>query len=141
MHNPVRTITPSAFEVLKKAQQDAEVYMNPYVTPEHVLFQMEESGILRHSLEMASLSQVYFRERLGLFLSMLACDEHGQQLEVSSILGRALEAAADIAASDLCPVDIPHLLIGISEQADSLAGYLLRKNPEVINGFRVNSSS
>ncbi len=135
-----RTITRSAFDVLELARQDAEMYLNPYVTPEHVLFQMEASGLLKEYLERTGKGQCYFRERLGFFISSLSSVplSENYRAEISSSLRHVIESAIEEANEEEgVPVDIPHLLAGIAQQRDSLAGYLLRKTPEVLQGFGV----
>lgn len=133
--NNGRTITRSAYDVLELARQDAEMYLNPYVTPEHVLFQVESSGIFKHILEHNSMNPFFFRERLGLFLSSLSSVQLTPEYapRISDSLRFAIEMAIeDVAAGNDNPIGVPQLLIGISQLKDSLAGYLLRKYPEVI---------
>ena len=138
--NNGRTITRSAYDVLELARQDAEMYLNPYVTPEHVLFQVESSGIFKHILEQNSMNPFFFRERLGLFLSSLSSVQLTPEYapRISDSLRFAIEMAIeDVAAGNDNPIGVPQLLIGISQLKDSLAGYLLRKYPEVIQDARV----
>lgn len=138
--NNGRTITRSAYDVLELARQDAEMYLNPYVTPEHVLFQVESSGIFKPILEQNSMNPFFFRERLGLFLSSLSSVQLTPEYapRVSDSLRFAIEMAIeDVAAGNDNPIGVPQLLIGISQLKDSLAGYLLRKYPEVIQDARV----
>ena len=135
-----RTITQSAFDVLESAKKDAEKSHNPYVTPEHVLFQIEASGLLKDYLESSGKNQSYFRDRLRFFFSSLGAMRatEPESAEISQSLRRVLESAIVIAnEEEEVPVGIPHLLMGIAQQPDSLAGYLLRNNPEVLKGFGV----
>ena len=87
------TITRPAFDVLEKARQDAELYLNPYVTPEHVLFQMESAGVL---------GPFYFRERLGLFISALGSVELTSEYspQISDNLRFAIEYAIEEAVRE-----------------------------------------
>lgn len=132
-------VTRPAYAVLDGALRDARTYCNPYLTPEHVLFQMETEGIFSASLEKRALGQSYFRDRLGLFLSSLTSwTGTDEAVRMSDSLETALDDAV-LAAGDRedIPIDIPHLLFGIAGIKDSLAGYLLRKNPEVLEDFGV----
>lgn len=138
----IRTITRSAFEVLEKARQDAELYLNPYVTPEHVLFQMESTGALHQVQGYNALAPFYFRERLGLFISSLDSVELTCEYapKISDNLRFAIESAIDEAEKEGGrPVGVPQLLYGIACLKDSLAGFLLRNHPEVLHGLGVYS--
>lgn len=138
---PKRAITHSAFDVLELAKQDAEIYLNPFVTPEHVLFQIEASGLLREQLKSSGKSQCYFRERLGFFMSSLASKPSfgNHAVKISHPLRNVIESAIEEAnVAEGIPVDIPHLLLGIALQRDSFAGYLLRKSPEVLASFGIS---
>ena len=138
------TITRPAFDVLEKARQDAELYLNPYVTPEHVLFQMESAGVLNQVWEYNTLEPFYFRERLGLFISALGSVELTSEYspQISDNLRFAIEYAIEEAVREGGkPVGLHHLLLGMACQKDSLAGFLLRKHPEVLQGFGVSFPS
>lgn len=139
-HN--RIISRTAFEVLEMARLDAVMYRNPYITPEHVLFQMEGAGVLKEAMEKASMKPTFFRESLGLFISYLSTTDPAEDYDVklSKPLREALKDAIDAAGCDGGqPVTIFHLLWGISGLDNSLAGYLLRQHPEVLDGFGVSS--
>ena len=137
-----RTITRSAFDVLEKARRNAELYQNSYVTPEHVLYQIESCGLLPNTYEDNGMSSFFFRERLGLFLSSLISAEPPSKnaVKISDNLRFAIEIAIDKAKEEGGEsVGVPHLLFGLACQENSLAGFLLRKHPEVLQGFGVNS--
>lgn len=138
LHN--RTISRIAFEVLEKARLDAVIYRNPYITPEHVLFQMEGAGVLKEVMAKASMKPTFFRESLGVFLSYLSTTNSTDDyvVKLSKSLRTALKDAIYAAECDGGkPITIFHLLLGISGLDNSLAGYLLRKHPEVLDGFGV----
>ena len=136
-----RTITRPAFDVLEMARQDAVLNLNPYVTPEHVLFQMESAGVLNQVWKYNKLDSFYLRERLGLFISALGSVELTPEYspQISDNLRFAIECAAEDAIREGGdPVGVQHLLWGIACQKDSLAGFLLRKHPEFLYGFGLN---
>ena len=133
-----RTISRSVFDVLEKARLDAVMYHNPYITPEHVLFQMESSGMLRDAMEKASMEPTFFRERLGFFLSFLSGtdSEASNTIRLSRPLCIALEDAIDAAEREEDKtLTIFHLLWVISGLDNTLSGYLLRKHPEILDSF------
>ena len=131
-----RIIEQSAFDVLEKARQKAERHSNAYITPEHVLFQIEASGLLSEVLCDNHMSPSYFRERLHLFLSSLRSVDltDSSSIQVADNLRFAIDSAfnfADIRGENI--ITIPHLLVGIAELKDSLAGYLLSNNSTIVH--------
>lgn len=135
-----RMITRPVFDVLDGALKDARTYGNPYLTPEHILFQMETERSMQAVLKKNSLGSSFFRDRLGLFISSLpsARPDPGYAVQLSDSIKAALEDASVAAGDDDgAAIDIPHLLFGIAGQRESLAGYLLRKNPGVLMDFGV----
>lgn len=133
-----KAITRPAFDVLEMATRTAELYLNPYVTPEHVLFQMESAGVLDQMCEHNTMDPFYFRERLGLFIIALGSVEQMSEYspQISDNLRYAIEYAIEEAEREgEKPVGLRHLLWGIACQKDSLAGFLLRKHPEVFQGL------
>lgn len=129
-----RAITRSAYNVLVLAKRDAEIYRNPYITPEHVLFQMENLGLLKNNLIAHGKSPIFFRERLGLFLSMLTSVDQATAYSVkySSALDKVLHDAIALAENDRKPLGIGHLLFSMAGINNSLAAYLVMKNFEII---------
>lgn len=130
-----RIIEQSAFDILELARQKAEQEFNSYITPEHVLFQIEASGLLTRVLCDNHLSPYYFRDRLNLFLGSLkptnATDT--SSVQIADNLRFAIDSACDFA--DLRGdnvITIPHLLVGIAGLKDSLAGYLLSNNSAIL---------
>ena len=132
-------ITRSAYDVLESARKDAELNKTPYITPEHVLYQIESAGALDVVLSHNSMAPCFFRERLEFFLSSLISVESTS--DYSLLVSDSLRYAIEVASYEGSPVGIPQLLIGISQLNDSLAGYLLRKYPKIINDFGVSICS
>ena len=134
-------ITSTAFNVLDLARKDAQMYRNPYITPEHVLFQMESSGLLEEKLLSKGKSPSFFRERLGLFLSSLSTVDLTREYSVkySTSLRNMLQDAISFALQDKKPVGIGHLLFSMAGVSDSLAGYLVQNNIDVIRDVVVPS--
>ena len=128
------TITSSACKVLDLARKDAQMYRNPFITPEHVLFQIESSGLMEKNLVCSGISASFFRERLGLFLSSLSTVEPGREytLKCSTALRQVLQDAVSFARRDNTPLGICHLLFSMAGVNDSLAGYLILNNIDVV---------
>lgn len=133
-----KIIEQSAFDVLEMARHSAEQHLNTYVTPEHVLFQVEASGLLLRVLNDNQMSPFYFRDRLNLFLNSLKskqpADDH--PIQVADNLRFAIDSAfsfADVQGENI--ITITHLLVGIAGLKDSLAGYLLSNNTEILHGL------
>ena len=152
------SITPAAFQVLDRAREDAQMYRNPYITPEHVLFQMESSGLLEENLLSNGKSPSFFRERLGLFLSSLSTVDLSREYAVkystalrnvlqdaisfakySTALRHVLQDAISFAERDKKPVGIGHLLFSMAGVSNTLAGYLVLNNIDVIKDVVVPS--
>lgn len=135
------SITPAAFQVLDRAREDAQMYRNPYITPEHVLFQMESSGLLEENLLSNGKSPSFFRERLGLFLSSLSTVDLSREYAVkySTALRNVLQDAISFAERDKKPVGIGHLLFSMAGVSNTLAGYLVLNNIDVIKDVVVPS--
>lgn len=135
------SITPAAFQVLDLAREDAQMYRNPYITPEHVLFQMESSGLLEDNLLRNGKSPSFFRERLGLFLSSLSTVDLSREYAVkySTALRHVLQDAISFAERDKKPVGIGHLLFSMAGVSNTLAGYLVLNNIDVIKDVVVPS--
>ena len=135
------SITPAAFQVLDRAREDAQMYRNPYITPEHVLFQMESSGLLEENLLSNGKSPSFFRERLGLFLSSLSTVDLSREYAVkySTALRNVLQDAISFAERDKKPVGIGHLLFSMAGESNTLAGYLVLNNIDVIKDVVVPS--
>ena len=135
------SITPAAFQVLDRAREDAQMYRNPYITPEHVLFQMESSGLLEENLLSNGKSPSFFRERLGLFLSSLSTVDLSREYSVkySTALRHVLQDAISFAERDKKPVGIGHLLFSMAGESNTLAGYLVLNNIDVIKDVVVPS--
>lgn len=130
-----RIIEQSAFDVLELARLKAEQLLNTYITPEHVLFQIEASGHLSGVLNDNNMSPSYFRDRLNLFLNSLKSTEPtvDNLIQVADNLRFAIDSAFDYA--DLQGdkvITVPHLLVGIAGLKDSLAGYLLSNNATIL---------
>ena len=134
-------ITSSAFKVLDLAREDAQMYRNPYITPEHVLFQMESSGLLEETLLFNGKSPSFFRERLGLFLSSLSTVDLSCEYSVkySTALRHVLQDAILFADQDKKSVGIGHLLYSMAGVSNSLAGYLVLNNIDVVKNVVVPS--
>lgn len=134
-------ITSSAYKVLDRAREDAQMYRNPYITPEHVLFQMESSGLLKENLLCNGKSPSFFRERLGFFLSSLSSVDSASEYSVkcSTALRHVLQDAISFAKQDKKPVDVGHLLFSMAGVSNSLAGYLVLNNIDVIKNVVVHS--
>ena len=133
-----RIIEQSAFDVLELARHKAEQHFNTYITPEHVLFQIEASGHLSGVLYDNHMSPSYFRDRLNLFLNSLKSKEFtvDNPIQVADNLRFAIDSAFDYA--DLQGdkvITVPHLLVGIAGLKDSLAGYLLSNNAVILHGI------
>lgn len=133
-----RIIEQSAFDVLEMARHKAEKYLNTYITPEHVLFQIEASGFLSRVLNENHMSPSYFRDRLDLFLNSLKSTEStdNHSIQLADNLRFALDSAfdfADIQGDSV--ITVPHLLVGIAGLRDSLAGYLLSTNATILRGI------
>ena len=124
-----KKISRRAYEVLEKAGHVAEISLNPYVTPEHVLSQMEAEGMFGETMVKQGLSPNYFRERLALFFSFLPQRRVPHHVKLSPSLTDALEYA--IVTSNGDTVDTRQLLQGIATLNGSLAAYLLRKHSEL----------
>ncbi len=139
MNEQERIISPLAYDILEKARMNAEESHNPFVTPEHVLFLISSNQEFQKCLRKLSMDPDFFKSRLLLFLSSLpASHDNHSAVMVSASLREALEIAGLTAnLVDKKPVGIVHLLIGIAEQRDTLAGYLLRENPEILKEFGV----
>lgn len=139
MNGQERIISPLAYDILEKARMNAEESHNPFVTPEHVLFQISSRPEFQKRLHGLSMDPDFFKSRLLLFLSSLpAYQDNHSAVMVSASLREALEVAGlNANLVDKKPVGIVHLLIGIAEQRDTLAGYLLRENPEILKEFGV----
>ena len=135
------SITPAAFQVLDRAREDAQMYRNPYITPEHVLFQMESSGLLEENLLSNGKSPSFFRERLGLFLSSLSTVDLSREYSVkySTALRHVLQDAISFAERDKKPGGIGHLLFSMAGESNTLAGYLVLNNIDVIKDVVVPS--
>lgn len=129
------TITFSAIKVLELARIDAQLYRNPFITPEHVLFQMESSGLLEGTLLSNGKSPSFFREILGLFLSSLSTVDLSREYSVkySTALRHVLQDAISFAEQARKPIGIGHLLFSMAGLNNSLAGYLIQNNIDVIN--------
>ena len=139
MNEQERIISPLAYDILEEARMKAEESHNPFVTPEHVLFLISSNQEFQKCLHKLSMDPDFFKSRLHLFLSSLpASQDNNSAVMVSASLREALEIAGLTAnLVDKKPVGIVHLLIGIAEQRDTLAGYLLRENPEILKEFGV----
>ena len=137
MSTPKRTISRSAFAVLERSEKEAALMENTWITPEHVLYSMEEAGVFYGAAGEAGKNPTFFRDRLAYFLSCLPKEEGGvEKQKVSGLLQDALSIAIETAGEmNAESVDIPHLVFGLSLLEDSLAGYLLRKNQEVLPSF------
>ena len=136
---PVSTITRSAYDVLERARQDAEMYRNPVVTPEHLLFQMESEGVLTACLQNSGKDTWFFRKRLGYFISCLPTVVPGKDyaLQISPTLHQTIKDAIKLADEEKTPVNIEHLLLGMTGQTGSLAGYLILKNADIFKSASV----
>ena len=134
-----RSIDQSAFDILEMARYKAEIHLNRYITPEHVLFQIEASGFLSRVLNDNHMSSFYFRDRLNPFIDSLKSSdsEAKHMVQMADSLRFAIISAFDIA--DLQGdeiITVPHLLVGITKLKDSLAGYLLLTNPAILRGIK-----
>lgn len=133
-----RIIEQSAFDVLELARHKAEKHFNTYITPEHVLFQIEASGHLSGVLYENHMSPSYFRDRLYLFLNSLKSTESAtdNSIQVADNLRFAIDSAFDYAdlQGDMV-ISVPHLLVGIAGLKDSLAGYLLSINAKILHSM------
>lgn len=130
-----RIIEQSTFDILEMARNKAEKESNIYVTPEHVLYQIEASGFLSDVLMANRLSSFFFRERLNSFLNSLqsANVSNIYPIKVSDNLRLAIDYAfnfADLQGDSI--IKVPHLLFGIAQLKDSLAGYLLTNNSTIL---------
>lgn len=132
-------ITQSAYDVLNKARIDAEEHRNPFITPEHVLYSMGANPDFHRVLGIIGLPCSFFSDRLIYYLDCLYSVKLGSSYSLQ--LSKALCFVLDEAIITACQgrdsaVDLPHILFGISCLNDSVAGYLIRKHPEIIDAFK-----
>lgn len=130
-----RIIEQSAFDVLELARLKAEQLFNTYITPEHVLFQIEALGFLSGVLDENHMPPSYFRDRLNLFLNSLKSNEltDCHSIQVADNLRFALESAFCFAGLKGDKViTVSHLLVGMAGLKDSLAGNLLSNNATIL---------
>ena len=133
MNTLKRTISRPVYLVLMRASKEASRMKNAWITPEHVLLSMEEAGVFCDSPGEPGKNATYFRDRLAYFLSCLPKEEEEGAQMVSGLLQEALTIAIETAGeTDAESVEFSHLIFGLSMLRKSLAGYLLRKNPEIL---------
>lgn len=132
-------ITQSAYDVLNKARIDAVEHRNPFITPEHVLYSMGANPDFHRALGKTGLPCSFFSDRLIYYLDCLCSVKSGSYYSVQ--LSEALRFVLDEAIIKAfqgkeSAVDLPHILFGISCLNDSVAGYLIREHPEIIDAFK-----